>query len=96
MIRHIVLFKLLTETDEATIQTHMADFRALETKVPAIREIMVQRDIVGRDVSADFGLVVSFDDDAALKAYGAHPEHQAAFARLKPRLDRMLVLDYAE
>ena len=94
MIRHIVLFKLKSGVDDQTIQRHMADFQELEGRVEAIDTIEVRRDFVGRDVSADFGLIVAFVDEAALKAYQAHAEHQAAFGRLKPNLDRMLVLDY--
>ncbi len=96
MIQHIVLFKLQAGGDEETIRRHMADFEALEASVPSIGRILVRRDCVGRDVSADFGLIVSFADEDALKDYQAHPEHRAAFERLKPRLDRMLVLDYQE
>ncbi len=94
MIRHIVLFKLNPGADEQTISRHMSDFAALEASISAIATIEVQRDFAGREVSADFGLIVSFVDDDALKAYQAHPEHQAAFGRLKPHLERMLLLDY--
>jgi quinol monooxygenase YgiN len=94
MVRHIVLFKLKPGLDEQTVRAHIADFAGLAATVPAIETIEVQRDVVGRDVSSDFGLVVSFADLDALKTYQAHPDHQAAFARLKPNLDHMLVLDY--
>ena len=94
MIRHIVLFRLNPGVDERTLERHMSDFKALAQSVPRIDSIEVRRDFVGRDVSADFGLIVTFADEAALKAYQAHAEHQGAFGRLKPNLDRMLVLDY--
>ena len=94
MIRHIVLFKLKAGLDASVVERHMADFARLAGSLPAIREIDVQRDIVGRDVSATFGLVVDLADLDALAAYRVHPEHQAAFARLQPNLDQMLVLDY--
>lgn len=94
MIRHLVLFKLNAGTDEATIQEHIADFRALAASIPAIDSIEVGRDFVGRDVSADFGLLVGFKDEAALEDYQSNADHQAAVARLRPNLDRLLVLDY--
>jgi quinol monooxygenase YgiN len=94
MITHIVLFKLKPDTDEATIAHHMSDFRALAQTVRAIRAIEVERDFVGRDVSAEFGLVVQLEDRDALDAYRNHPDHQAAFTRLTSNLDHMLVLDY--
>ena len=94
MVRHIVLFKLKSGLDEQAIREHMADFVGLAATVDTIAAIEVQRDVVGRDVSSDFGLVVSFADLDALNTYQTHPEHQSAFARLKPNLDHMLVLDY--
>ncbi len=94
MIHHIVLFKLKSNTDEATIAQRMGDFRALADSIDVITSIEVERDFVGRDVSAEFGLVVQLADRDALLAYRDHPEHQAAFGRLKPLLDHMLVLDY--
>jgi hypothetical protein len=94
MIHHIVLFKLKPGLGDAAVASHMADFAALAGSVEAIRSIKVERDIVGRDVSAEFGLLVVLDDLAALQAYRDHPAHQAAFARLQPSLDHMLVLDY--
>ena len=96
MIQHIVLFKLKPGTSEGTIAEHMADFDALRSSVPAIQSIEVQRDIVGRNVSAEFGLIVTLADGDALAAYRDHPAHQAAFARLQRSLDHMLVLDYED
>jgi hypothetical protein len=94
VIQHIVLFKLKQGLDEAAIAGHMADFDALRSTVPAISSIEVQRDIIGRNVSAEFGLIVQLADHDALAAYRDHPAHQAAFAKVQPALDHMLVLDY--
>lgn len=94
MIQHIVLFKLKAGVDEDTIASHIADFQALAGIVDGIRSIEVQRDIVGRPVSAEFGLVVALEDQNALQQYRDHPAHQAAFARTQQNLDHMLVLDY--
>jgi hypothetical protein len=94
MIQHIVLFKLKPGVDEETIGAHIADFRALAGIVDGIRSIEVQRDIVGRPVSAEFGLVVALADRDVLQQYRDHPAHQAALARTQQNLDHMLVLDY--
>ena len=94
MIQHIVLFRLNPDVDEAMIVAHMADFAALADTIDEIARLEVKRDIVGRPVSAHFGLVSQFADLDALRRYQQHPSHVAAFERLKPRLDHMLVLDY--
>ncbi len=94
MIQHIVLFKLKAGIDEETIARHIDDFAALGATIPAIEQIEVRRDIVGREVSAEFGIASSFRDMDALQAYRTHPEHVAAFARLQTNLDHMLVWDY--
>ncbi|HEX6289858.1 MAG TPA: Dabb family protein [Herpetosiphonaceae bacterium] len=94
MIHHLVLFRLKEDVDEATIAEHMADFAALTDEIAEIAGLDVRRDIVGRPVSCHFGLVSQFTDTDALRRYQQHPSHVAAFERLKPRLDHMLVLDY--
>lgn len=94
MIQHIVLFRLKEEFDETTIAEHMADFAALTDVIAEIAQLDIKRDIVGRPVSAHFGLVSQFADLEALRRYQQHPSHIAAFERIKPRLDHMLVLDY--
>jgi len=96
MIQHIVLFRLKEDVDEATIAEHMADFAALKDTIAEIARLEVQRDIVGRPVSSHFGLVSQFADQESLRSYQQHPAHVAAFDRLKPRLDHMLVLDYEQ
>lgn len=96
MIQHIVLFRLKEGVGEAAIAEHMADFAALKDEIAEIDLLEVQRDIVGRPVSSHFGLVSRFTDQDALKRYQQHPAHVAAFDRLKPRLDHMLVLDYEQ
>ncbi len=94
MIHHLVLFRLQADVDETLIVEHMADFAALKDQIATIAQLEVKRDIVGRPVSAHFGLVSQFTDQDALREYQQHPNHIAAFDRLKPRLDHMLVLDY--
>jgi quinol monooxygenase YgiN len=96
MLQHIVLFRLKDDVDETTIAERMADFAALVDEIAEIAELEVRRDIVGRPVSAHFGLVSQFADQEALRRYQQHPAHIAAFERLKPQLDQMLVLDYGQ
>ncbi len=94
MIQHIVLFQLKADVAEAIVEEHMADFAALVDAIGEIAQLEVKRDIVGRPVSAHFGLVSQFADIDALRRYQQHARHVAALERLKPRLDQMLVLDY--
>lgn len=93
MLHHIVLFRL-REPLAASLAELEAPFAALPAQIAEIAALEVRRDIVGRPVSAHFGLVSQFADRDALARYQQHPAHVAAFEQLKPHLDQMLVLDY--
>ena len=94
MVHHIVLFRLQADVDEATIEAHIADFAALPHTIAEIAHLDVRRDVVGRPVSAHFGLISQFADMDALRRYQQHASHVAALDRIKPRVEQMLVLDY--
>jgi quinol monooxygenase YgiN len=96
MLQHIVLFRLKEDVDEPMIAERMADFVALAEQIAEIARLEVRRDIVGRPVSSHFGLISEFADQESLRRYQQHPAHVAAFERLKPYLDQMLVLDYVQ
>lgn len=94
MLQHIVLFRLKPEATDAQIDAAMNGLRGLATIIPEIEEIEVRRDVVGRPVSATFGLVSSFADAEALRQYNAHPQHVAAVDAFRALIESYLVLDY--
>lgn len=47
----------------------------------------------GLEGGFDWALVVRFEDEAALRAYLPHPEHQVVGAFLREHADRLVVFD---
>lgn len=85
MIRHLVLFRLAPEPAAVRIE-HIEGMRArlqaLQAKVSGALSIEVDPDVVGGPNHWHVALVAEFEDRAALDAYQAHPNHQAAIAYL--------------
>ena len=84
MIRHIVLFELNdgVARDDPRVAKAFAGLRALEEKIPLIREWEVGENFSERPVAADFGLFSGFDSVSDLAAYVDHPAHREVVALL--------------
>lgn len=80
MIRHIVLFKLVSD-DAAERTAQVAEARrrleALVGVVPGLRRMEVREDVVGGG-NFDFAVDADLDDTAALEGYIVHPAHVEA------------------
>lgn len=80
MIRHIVLFQLISE-DAAEREAQVAEARrlleALVGVVPGLVRMDVREDVLG-GANSDFAVDADFDDLDALKGYIVHPEHVKA------------------
>ena len=98
MIRHVILWKLKDEFDEAEktrIKTGIkTGLEGLAGKIPGLVSITV--DISGISGStADAMLDSTFADEAALRAYSGHPAHTAvAESRVRPFVRTRLCLDF--
>jgi heme-degrading monooxygenase HmoA len=98
MIRHIVMFTL-TATDEAQRAADVEEVRrrldALVGVVPGLRSVTFSRDL-GLIAAGhwDVVLVSEHDDNAALEAYQAHPDHQAAGAFIRTVTGDRATVDY--
>ncbi|HEX8719769.1 MAG TPA: Dabb family protein [Pyrinomonadaceae bacterium] len=77
MLTHIVVWKYKPEVGEEQRREHVARLRALAGLVPEIQSFAVGRDVLGLPRSYHTGLVATFRDRDALRAYDAHPEHQS-------------------
>jgi hypothetical protein len=74
MLTHIVSFKYRADVSDAVRTDHrqrLAGLRALQ----GVIDLKVGADIVRSPRSFDTGLIVLFDNRAALDAYAANPEH---------------------
>lgn len=98
MIRHIVLFRLAADDDaQRRDDAHGIAERleALETQIPGIQSIRVDRDLGLVDGHWDVALVSEYDDNAALEAYQVHPAHKEAAAWIGTVVTDRAVVDYS-
>ena len=95
-VRHVVLFKFKDTATPEQIDALVEDFRALKVKVPAIRDYEWGTDISVEKRSEGYThcFLVTFDDTKARDTYLTHPAHKALVGKLKPILDKVLVVDY--
>jgi len=85
MIKHIVLFDLIdgVAKEDPRVQRVFAELRALEAKIPLIRQWEVGENFSDRPIATDFGLYSAFDSAADLAAYIDDPAHREVVALLK-------------
>ncbi len=74
MLTHIVCFKYKSDIPESTKAEHRERLAGLRS-LPGVRDLRVGEDIVRSPRSYDTGLIVAFDDRAALDAYARDPQH---------------------
>lgn len=98
MIRHIVMWNLRGDTgdDKArNIETLRNSFESLRGRIPGLLYLDVGVDHSQVDYACDVVLYSEFESQAALDAYGSHPEH----LRIKRELGDMRIarhqVDYA-
>ena len=93
MFRHVVLFELAADAPEGSAEASAAALEGLPARIPEIRSYEVGVDLGLRPGNAQVGLVAGFDDEAAWRAYVAHPEHRAVLADvIEPVPHRRLAL----
>jgi hypothetical protein len=73
MIRHVALFDLRDDADVPQIEEALAIVRQL---APGIRDASWGPDAGLREGNAGFTSVWDFADEAAYRAWDAHPEHE--------------------
>ncbi len=76
MIRHIVLFKFKADATPEQRASLIDGLKGLPQKIDVLRGLEVGENITDSPRAFDFALITDFDDEAALKAYAAHPDHQ--------------------
>ena len=80
MLVHIVCWRYKAEIGEAAKEEHRNKLRALTGTIDSLRSLVIGSDILHLERSFDTGLVATFDDEAGLKEYTVHPEHQKVAA----------------
>ena len=78
MIKHIVMWDLRGDTaaEKARgISLLKKSFESLRGRIPGLLHLEIGVDSSGIDYACDVVLYTEFDSQAALDAYGSHPEH---------------------
>lgn len=95
MVKHIILWKLKDEHNNAGVKQGIKDgLESLLGVVPGLTEISVQIDSLPSS-NADVMLYSVFEDESALKGYAVHPAHVAvADSKVRPYTEVRLCLDF--
>lgn len=78
MIKHIVMWKLAgeTATERAVLASRVKElFEGLRSHVPGLLHLEIGIDVSHVEYACDVVLYSEFESEAALEAYGSHPEH---------------------
>lgn len=94
MIRHIVLFKFKAETTSEQRASFISGLRGLPAKIDLLRLVDVGENITESPRAFDVSLIVDVDDEAALKAYAAHPDHQPIIKMAGEYCEMSKLVDY--
>jgi hypothetical protein len=97
MIRHMVMFRKKSDTDDATVQAIMGRLEGLQGQIPGLTHIRCHHSLPSdRPVVWTFLLDSSVADAEALAAYLKHPAHVAVNEWMSPYLESRAVVDYEE
>lgn len=93
MIDHIVLVKFEETTTEAQLQEVVRRFKALQNHLEGLIDIQAGLNFSDKNQGYQVVLTTRFENQAALEAYGPHPQHQAvaAYIREVGRVDSIVV-----
>lgn len=99
MTNHIVLFRfrddVSLELRAAVSETFKKEIEALPSQLPFIREVKVGFN-TNEAESWDICLLSRFDSLSQAKAYGAHPSHRAAAAKLMAHIAQRACVDFED
>lgn len=82
-VEHMVWIRFREGVGAERIAGHLAGLAGLKGKVPGIVDLRVGENFTDRANGCTHGLLVTFEDRAALEAYGPHPEHKKVSGPLR-------------
>jgi len=95
MVEHLVLFKVKQGVSEDAVQAMQDALRGHQEAIPGILEITVGANFSERSQGFTHGLLVRFQDRAALDVSIPHPAHADARNHyILPIVEDVLVVDY--
>ena len=95
-LMHVVTFKFKASATQPQIDSVVAAFKALRTKIPTIRQFSWGTNVSPEKLNKGFthAFVLSFGSGRDRDAYLVHPDHVAFGKLLSPILDDVFVIDY--
>jgi lysophospholipase L1-like esterase len=96
VLRHVVLFKFKADVTPTQVQEVIDEFRKLADKIETVQGFEWGTDVSPEKLADGFThcFFVTFADEKGRDAYLPHPAHQEFVNIAKPRLDKVLVVDY--
>ncbi len=95
MLKHMVMFKKKSDTDDATLDEIMRRLEALYGQIPCLQAIRCYRALPSeRPVVYTFLLDSTLDSADSLPEYINHPAHVAVNEWMSPYLESRAVVDY--
>ena len=98
MIRHILLLKQRADATAADIDAARAGLASLVGAIPGLLDFHWGANVAPVERSDGFthGFTMDFVDQASLDAYGPHPQHKVAAAKVRETFERVVVFDFAK
>jgi hypothetical protein len=94
VIRHIVIFRFKTDTQQSDREAFLEMLRGLPAKISEIKSFEAGFDLVRAPRSFDLALVATYDDLAALERYAKHEHHLPVVERSKVICEQVAAVDY--
>ncbi len=96
MFTHIVFFKLKDKSPE-NVEKANNILKAMEVKIPQLKELTVGKDVVHSARSFDVAIITKFNSHKEMDEYQVHPFHvNEVLANLKPMLESSAAIDFEE
>jgi len=92
-VAHIVWMRFKDNVSRARVDGHLTALASLKDRVPGISELTLGENFTDRANGYTHGLVVVFEDKAALEVYATHPRHVEVATPLREDA-HLLVMDY--
>ena len=96
VLRHTVLFKFKADLSAAQVQEVVDAFRKLPERVDTIKGFEWGTDVSPEKLADGFThcFFVTFGDEKGRDTYLTHAAHQEFVGLAKPRIEKVLVVDY--
>ena len=96
MIRHILMLQQRSDATAEEIDACRAGLAGLVGSIPGLIDFHWGANIAPVERRGGFthGFSMDFVDRASLEAYGPHPQHQVAAAKVRATFERVVVFDF--